>query len=50
MIIKDRKTSTDRQLTHIEAHIFLNLVDVSLSSIFEIQILFEATKTMLTLG
>ena len=49
MIIKDRKTSTDLHLTYIEIHIFFKLVDIPLSSIFEIQIFFEATQIMLTL-
>ena len=47
--MKDRKTFTDLQLTYIEVHIFLKLVGISLSSVFEIQIYFEAAKTMLKL-
>ena len=44
IIIKDRKTSTDLQFTHIEVHIFLKLVGTSLSSVFEIHIFFCGGK------
>ena len=44
MIIKDRKTSTDLELTHIAIHNILKLVDISLPSIFEIQIFLRRQK------
>ena len=49
IIMKDRKTSTDLQFTHIEVQIFKKLVGISLSSVFEIQMVFEVAKTTLKL-